>query len=422
MENIADQIVDILEANGIKCWYAPKDVMGDYSTSICDAIETAKFFIVLLDNNGSKSPHVLNEVEMAYKGIIGEDADLTILPFKLDKEELFKTMQYCIHSIHWVDASNNNINDAVGELLQIINTILKPVRLTSPKKREANTAYDHASDVELRRLKIQESVLHRFDGDLYFDYSREFNELNVLDLGCNDGAYMSELRKNMDKPCTLLGLDFNKTSIEKAQKAITDENKTFKYANIEHEDELDEAINSYLIERSLPRYNVINISFVFLHLSNTELLLKRIRKHLVKGGNIRIKDVDDNFEATNPDPNRYLEKMKELSIADSKFGGFRLTGRQIPYILSQASYSNIKLLKQGINTLGMDYDEKEDLFGMRFGYFEEDYVLICKSNPNDKYDNGDLTWIKKHYDVLRKKFTDDHFFYNFGIDLFVAKR
>lgn len=422
MKNIADQIVGILEVNGIKCWYTPKDVRGDYATSICDAIETARFFIVLLDDSGSKSPHVLNEVEMAYKRIIEEDAELTILPFKLDKEELFKAMQYCIHSIHWVDASNNNINDAVDELLQKINAILKPVRLVSPKKRETNTDYDHASDVELRRLKVQESVLHRFDSDLCFNYSREFHGLNILDLGCADGTYMSESRKNMDKAYTLLGLNFNKTSIEKAKKNIKDENKTFKYANIEHEDELEEAINSYLIERGLPSYNVINISFVLLHLSNPELLLKRIRKYLVKGGYILIKDVDDNFEAAYPDPNGYFENMKELLIADSKFGGFCLTGRQIHCILSKASYSNIKLLKQGINTLGIDYDEKEDLFGMRFGYFEKDYVLICKSNQNDEYDNGDLTWIKKLYDVLKKEFTDDHFFYNFGIDIFVAKR
>ena len=32
MKNVADQIVSTLEANGIKCWYAPRDVMGDYAT------------------------------------------------------------------------------------------------------------------------------------------------------------------------------------------------------------------------------------------------------------------------------------------------------------------------------------------------------------------------------------------------------
>ncbi len=422
MKNVADQIVSTLEANGIKCWYAPRDVMGDYATSICDAIEAAKVFIVLLDNTGSKSPHVLNEVEMAYKRIIEDDAELTILPFKLDKEELSKAMQYYIHRMHWIDASNNNINDAIDELLQKINTILKPTKSVSPKKREANTMYEHASEQELKRLKVQERILHRFDGDLYFDYSKEFEELNVLDIGCNDGTYMSESLRHIDKPYTLLGLDFNKASIEKAQNTIKDENKTFKYANVEHEDELDAAINSYLIERGLPGFNIINISFLLLHLSNPELLLKRVRKYLVKGGYILIKDVDDNFEVAYPDANGYFEKMKELSIADSKLGGYRLTGRQIPYMLSKTGYNSIKLLKQGINTLGMDYDEKEDFFDMRFGYFEEDYTSMSESNPNDKYASSGLAWIKEHYDELEEEFTEDHFFYNFGIVLFVAKR
>ncbi len=422
MKNVADQIVSTLEGNGIKCWYAPRDVMGDYATSICDAIETAKVFIVLLDNTGSKSPHVLNEVEMAYKRIIEDDAELTILPFKLDKEELSKAMQYYIHRMHWIDASNNNISDAINELLQKINTILKPSKSISSKKREANVMYENPSDLELKRLKVQERILHRFDGDLYTEYSKDFEELSVLDLGCNDGSYMSESLKQVGKKYTLLGLDFNKASILKAQTTNKDENKVFKYANVEHEDELDEAINSYLIEKNLPGFNIINMSFLLLHLSNPELLLKRIRKYLVKGGYILIKDVDDNFEVAYPDVNGYFEKMKELSIADSKLGGFRLTGRQIPYMLSKTGYKDIKLLKQGINTLGMDYDEKEEFFDMRFGYFEEVYTTLSEENPNDKYASSGLTFIKEHYNDIEEEFTEDHFFFNFGVVLFTAKR
>lgn len=422
MKNVADQIVSTLEGNGIKCWYAPRDVMGDYATSICDAIETAKVFIVLLDNTGSKSPHVLNEVEMAYKRIIEDDAELTILPFKLDKEELSKAMQYYIHRMHWIDASNNNISDAINELLQKINTILKPSKSISPKKREANVMYENPSDLELRRLKVQEKILHKFDGNLYSDYSKDFEELNVLDLGCNDGSYMIESLKNIGKKYTLLGLDFNKASILKAQSTVQDEDRVFKYANIEHEDELDEAINSYLIEKNLPGFNIINMSFLLLHLSNPELLLKRIRKYLVKGGYILIKDVDDNFEVAYPDVNGYFEKMKELSIADSKLGGFRLTGRQIPYMLSKTGYKDVELIKQGINTLGMDYDEKEEFFDMRFGYFEEVYTTLSEDNPNDKYAASGLAFIKEHYNEIEEEFTEDHFFFNFGVVLFAAKR
>lgn len=422
MKNVADQIVSTLEGNGIKCWYAPRDVMGDYATSICDAIESAKVFIVLLDNTGSKSPHVLNEVEMAYKRIIEDDAELTILPFKLDKEELSKAMQYYIHRMHWIDASNNNISDAINELLQKINTILKPSKSISPKKREANVMYENPSDLELKRLKVQEKILHKFDGNLYSDYSKDFEELNVLDLGCNDGSYMIESLKNIGKKYTLLGLDFNKASILKAQTTVQDENRIFKYANVEHEDELDEAINSYLIEKNLPGFNIVNMSFLLLHLSNPELLLKRLRKYLVKGGYVLIKDVDDNFEVAYPDVNGHFEKLKELSIADSKLGGYRLTGRQIPYMLSKTGYKDVELVKQGINTLGMDYDEKEEFFDMRFGYFEEVYTTLSEENPNDKYAASGLAFIKEHYNEIEEEFTEDHFFFNFGVVLFAAKR
>ena len=276
--------------------------------------------------------------------------------------------------------------------------------------------------MELKRLKVQEKILHKFDGNLYSDYSKDFEELNVLDLGCNDGSYMIESLKNIGKKYTLLGLDFNKASILKAQTTVQEENRIFKYANVEHEDELDEAINSYLIEKNLPGFNIVNMSFLLLHLSNPELLLKRLRKYLVKGGYVLIKDVDDNFEVAYPDVNGHFEKLKELSIADSKLGGYRLTGRQIPYMLSKTGYKDVELIKQGINTLGMDYDEKEEFFDMRFGYFEEVYTTLSKENPNDKYAASGLAFIKEHYNEIEEEFTEDHFFFNFGVVLFAAKR
>ena len=116
MKSVVDHICSVLEAEGIRCWYAPRDVNGDYATSIVNAIDEANIFVVVLNNAASKSVHVLNEVEIAYKRIIEKESELTILPFKLDSEDLSKAMEYYIKRLHWIDASTQGIENAILEL------------------------------------------------------------------------------------------------------------------------------------------------------------------------------------------------------------------------------------------------------------------------------------------------------------------
>ena len=59
-KSIADNICAVLESKGIRCWYAPRDVYGDYATSIVEAIESCKVFVLILNCDSSNSPHVLN--------------------------------------------------------------------------------------------------------------------------------------------------------------------------------------------------------------------------------------------------------------------------------------------------------------------------------------------------------------------------
>ena len=123
---LVDKIVSELEHNKVKCWYAPRDVIGDYATSIVDAIEKAKIFVVILDGESSNSVHVLNEVEIAYKRIVEEDANLIIMPFKINDEALSKAMEYYVRRMHWIDASSSSIDNAINELVVKIKTIINP--------------------------------------------------------------------------------------------------------------------------------------------------------------------------------------------------------------------------------------------------------------------------------------------------------
>lgn len=152
MSTVVEHICSVLEADGISCWYAPRDVMGDYATSIVDAIDNARVFVVVLNGTASQSAHVLNEVEIAYKRILDSQDELAILPFKLNDDQLSKAMEYYIKRLHWIQAGDQGIDRAIEELKTKIAAIVRPGRSQSAK-RTSNHYYDEGDEDERKRRK-----------------------------------------------------------------------------------------------------------------------------------------------------------------------------------------------------------------------------------------------------------------------------
>jgi hypothetical protein len=62
---LANSICAAFEADGIRCWIAPRDVQGGraYSGQITQAIREARVVFVILSGSANRSKHVLREVE-----------------------------------------------------------------------------------------------------------------------------------------------------------------------------------------------------------------------------------------------------------------------------------------------------------------------------------------------------------------------
>ena len=67
--NIVKAIVNQLESCGVRCWYAPRDTVDVYSTSIVKAISKCKIFLLILNKPASESEHVLSELELVFARI-----------------------------------------------------------------------------------------------------------------------------------------------------------------------------------------------------------------------------------------------------------------------------------------------------------------------------------------------------------------
>jgi Tfp pilus assembly protein PilF len=115
----ADAICASLEANGIRVWIAPRDVMpgSDWGESIIEAIEQSRVMILVFSANSNTSPQIKREIERAVnKGV-------TVVPFRIDDILPSKTLEYFISTQHWLDAFTPPLEKHLDNLVNILQSI-----------------------------------------------------------------------------------------------------------------------------------------------------------------------------------------------------------------------------------------------------------------------------------------------------------
>ena len=100
-KNIADNLCAKLERQGVKVWYAPRDVQGPYAAAIADAISRATHFVVILSQNSMHSEHVLNEIDLAFQGLPDK---IKFKPLRIDESLFTPSFKYYLSRQHWMDA------------------------------------------------------------------------------------------------------------------------------------------------------------------------------------------------------------------------------------------------------------------------------------------------------------------------------
>jgi hypothetical protein len=96
----AHELVARVEAQGIGCWIAPRDISpsADWAAEIIDAITNARTMILVFSASSNDSPQVRREVERAVH------KQLSILPFRIENVLPSKSLEYFLSAQHWMDA------------------------------------------------------------------------------------------------------------------------------------------------------------------------------------------------------------------------------------------------------------------------------------------------------------------------------
>ena len=130
----ADAACATLEAAGIRCWIAPRDILPgtEYGESIVSAIESAKLFVLIFSGNANASRQVRLEVERAVS------KEITIIPVRIEDVLPSKTLEYFISTPHWLDAFTPPMERHLKQLVDAVLALLK-IQAVAPQTAASTT-------------------------------------------------------------------------------------------------------------------------------------------------------------------------------------------------------------------------------------------------------------------------------------------
>jgi hypothetical protein len=117
---VANFVCAELEARGIRCWIAPRDLLPgeDFHSSIIKAIDDSFIMVVIFSSHSNMSQSVAREVTRAIsKGLI-------IIPFRIEEVLCSKSMKYLIGEFLWVDALTPPLKTHISKLGDQIQILL----------------------------------------------------------------------------------------------------------------------------------------------------------------------------------------------------------------------------------------------------------------------------------------------------------
>lgn len=117
----ADAVSRALEARGIRCWMAPRDIRpgANWGESILEAIGQVKMMVLLLSANANASPQVQREVERAV------NKSVVIIPVRIENVMPSASLEYFLSTAHWLDAFESPLEQNCRNLADAVESMLR---------------------------------------------------------------------------------------------------------------------------------------------------------------------------------------------------------------------------------------------------------------------------------------------------------
>ncbi len=168
--NLAEDICNALEDNGIGCCLKARDLNGNDVGEVINAINSSKVMILVFSNNSGRSDVVVGQVNVAFT------RNIPILVFKADESKLEGSLEFFLKNKHWLDAYPQP-EKKYGELIQNTGRLLgrfisEPV-LSSAQGNSAVERDMLQSDSNFRYL---DNLIHSGNNEVMLDRDIAFDD------------------------------------------------------------------------------------------------------------------------------------------------------------------------------------------------------------------------------------------------------
>lgn len=125
---VADRVCHALEAQGERCWIAPRDIPygADWQEAIMGALAEAGAMVLVFTGNTNESAHVRREVSAAL------EAGAIVIPLRTEDATPQGALRYNLINLHWMDAISPPLEGHIAELIRTLKRLRAAPEETPP--------------------------------------------------------------------------------------------------------------------------------------------------------------------------------------------------------------------------------------------------------------------------------------------------
>lgn len=306
------------------------------------------------------------------------------------------------------------------------NSLVKNIESTTTKdnlefKKKTASYYDSSFAGEYKRLKLQGESLRPCDmpGVNYvYEQLKHKDKICILDVGCGYGVVGRDRFKDYPNKI-IVGIDILDSVIDKARELNDDPNAHFECLDVLSEN-FDEEIEMIMDKYGIEKFDVCFGAYILQHVKDPVKTLRNLRSCLSDDGYVIFRQSDEGTYITYGDDG-LLKKICERYLKAPGIDD-RFIGRKMPHYLQTTGYKDVKVFGTFITTSGMDYDERNNLYKMRFSLRTMYYKKQLEKDPYNIDAKNDLEWMTYALDKLQEVFGDPAFWYGETMLVSVAKK
>lgn len=184
---IVKEIYDKLKSHGFSCWVDLKELStedGVFAGLIIEGIKNSKIFLLILSKNSNKSPHVINEISVAFD----QRMPFVIYNVDLDKYEFSADIEYYISNKQFIKSFEMTLDQAHTILIRSINKILKKLESKKHKNQNIDAKYLNKNNkIVLKTFLVASLLIISSLISYYFTFMHyrtvEFKSGDIIQLG-----------------------------------------------------------------------------------------------------------------------------------------------------------------------------------------------------------------------------------------------